>query len=1282
MKNITDGVISFTFNVQTINDDDKYYGMSANATLTGNDVGSGVPTESKATTIITGEVTYTTSKSFTTVPGTGNRVVTYSFNISSSGSKGQFSSWKQVITDSLPAGTQIIGNEGKSGKWDIVGDESTGWQAEWISNKLHKPGTDLGNEKDFPTLTVYYPEDKFSNGTRPPKNTSNLKVYDKNNQEYDGGQGSTQGPAMSEGTPEGVGVDKRSGTNQGGGSWYDGYYNRHFQIDGSFVSASGKTARELTVEDDRDQYNNQEFWDRLNVYQVDVNFNANMVSAAADYRLEYKTNQHSWEEAYSGNTTKSGDAITFNHADSIGYSKGNKRVSLTEGERVTGIRVLVGNKNDDSIKIPSTSVVTLDFYVFPSYNNRETGSGGGDEKLWNNHVIANGYNETGIAYKEASDDYALHIKNNLMLGTAVTAPETMNVGEDATYTAYINNQSASFDYKNAVMKVVLPTGIYYDQGKGVSAKADVSDSPYELPIPKPGSGVTISTEMIGPTPNDPQQHQVVTFKFNEDIPAMRMAGSATDRMIERKGLGYNIPVQVTSDAYANNRSGAAVSSWATTEDPNLKDLTVHNYDVLIHQDDYNFDPNRDKIAWAKGQSQIQTKGGLLLTKLVSNERDSSFTADQPAFAKDKMHWQLKLQNILPSTVTDAQVFDRLPQKGDNNDFSTELSGPITGLPSGSIVEYSKDATSATTGSWTDDWQGANAFRITIPSILMNQSITVDVPFLIPDGVKVQDEIENKATGTGNYNGNNVSYDSNISSVFITNGSVELTKTDNETNANLQGAVFDLQNDSGERLQQGLTTDQNGKIKVDELAPGNYQFVETKAPADYKLDPTPVKFTIQKEQTSAVQVGMQNKLIPGSVLLTKTDAETGKVLQGAKFELQDETGKTLDQDLTTDSSGKLAINDLTPGNYQFVETKAPVGYKLDPTPVKFTIQKGQTSAVQVNMQNKAIPGSVLLTKTDAETGKVLQGAKFELQDETGKTLDQDLTTDSSGKLAINDLTPGNYQFVETKAPVGYKLDPTPAKFTIQKGQTSAVQVNIQNKAIPGSVLLTKTDDKTGKALQGAEFELQDETGKHLKQGLTTDSSGKLAVTGLTPGNYQFVETKAPTDYELDPTPVKFTIQKGQIGAVQVNMQNKLTPGSVLLTKTDAETGKVLQGAKFKLQDQSGKTLYQELTTDSSGQLTVNDLAPGNYQFVETTAPVGYKLDSTPVRFVIEKSQRKVVKVSITNKRNHVSNDPDNHSQTPNILPKTGDGGFGVTLSMLGVLILLTLYFSIYKYKKKE
>ncbi|WP_439444298.1 prealbumin-like fold domain-containing protein [Listeria aquatica] len=142
---------------------------------------------------------------------------------------------------------------------------------------------------------------------------------------------------------------------------------------------------------------------------------------------------------------------------------------------------------------------------------------------------------------------------------------------------------------------------------------------------------------------------------------------------------------------------------------------------------------------------------------------------------------------------------------------------------------------------------------------------------------------------------------------------------------------------------------------------------------------------------------------------------------------------------------------------------------------------------------------------------------------------------------------------------------------------------------------------------------------------------------------------------------------------------MTNGSVEPTKTDNETNANLQGPVFDLQNDSGERLQQGLTTDQNGKIKVDELAPGNYQFVETTVSVGYKLDSTPVRFVIEKSQRKVVKVSITNKRNHVSNDPDNHSQTPNILPKTGDGGFGVTLSILGVLILLTC---IYKYRKKN
>ncbi|AUX11112.1 hypothetical protein C0213_01180 [Latilactobacillus sakei] len=461
---------------------------------------------------------------------------------------------------------------------------------------------------------------------------------------------------------------------------------------------------------------------------------------------------------------------------------------------------------------------------------------------------------------------------------------------------------------------------------------------------------------------------------------------------------------------------------------------------------------------------------------------------------------------------------------------------------------------------------------------------------------------------------------------LTPGSVVLTKKDAEDGTTLQGAVFEIQDASGAVIKSGLTTDAAGKLAVNDLKPGQYYFVETKAPAGYDLNKTPKEFEITKGQTTATPVDMTNKLTPGSVVLTKKDAEDGTTLQGAVFEIQDASGTVIKSGLTTDASGKLAVNDLKPGKYYFVETKAPAGYDLNKTPKEFTIIKGQKSAVLIDMVNTQTPGSVILTKTDDKSGATLQGAVFELQDQNGKTLKTGLTTDAAGKLAVNNLKPGTYQFVETKAPTGYDLDKTPVKVVITKGQTSAAQVTKTDQLTPGSVILTKADNKTGETLQGAVFELQDQTGKVLQSGLTTDTTGQVVVKDLEPGDYQFVETKAPTGYDLDQKPVKFTIKKGQTTAVKVAKADQLTPGSVLLTKTDNKSGITLQGAIFELQDQNGKVLQSGLTTDATGQVVVKDLEPGAYQFVETKAPTGYDLDQKPVKFTIKKGQTSAIKVT--------------------------------------------------------
>nr|WP_243147772.1 SpaA isopeptide-forming pilin-related protein [Clostridium perfringens] len=43
------------------------------------------------------------------------------------------------------------------------------------------------------------------------------------------------------------------------------------------------------------------------------------------------------------------------------------------------------------------------------------------------------------------------------------------------------------------------------------------------------------------------------------------------------------------------------------------------------------------------------------------------------------------------------------------------------------------------------------------------------------------------------------------------------------------------------------------------------------------------------------------------------------------------------------------------------------------------------------------------------------------------------------------------------------------------------------------------------------------------------------------------------------------------------------------------------------------------------MVLNDLAPGDYQFVEIEAPNGYELDKTPVKFTIVVAKEKLLKL---------------------------------------------------------
>ncbi|WP_176746456.1 collagen binding domain-containing protein, partial [Listeria monocytogenes] len=267
-----------------------------------------------------------------------------------------------------------------------------------------------------------------------------------------------------------------------------------------------------------------------------------------------------------------------------------------------------------------------------------------------------------------------------------------------------------------------------------------------------------------------------------------------------------------------------------------------------------------------------------------------------------------------------------------------------------------------------------------------------------------------------------------------------------------------------------------------------------------------------------------------------------------------TGTTLQNNLATDLDGELEIADLAPGDYQLVETAAPIGYTLSDTPVNFTIDFNQATPVTVTKENTAKTGMVVLTKQDSVLKTGLAGAKFELQKADGTKLKDALITNASGKLEIADLAPGNYQLVEKEAPIGYQLDATPLAFTIEFNQAEKLNITKENTLKKGSVTLTKRASGTNDLLANATFKLQKADGTILKENLKTDTNGQLEIVDLTPGNYQLIETAAPTGYKLDTDPVSFTIEFNQTEMITVSKENTAKTGTVELNKKASGTSK--------------------------------------------------------------------------------------------------------------------------------
>lgn len=180
----------------------------------------------------------------------------------------------------------------------------------------------------------------------------------------------------------------------------------------------------------------------------------------------------------------------------------------------------------------------------------------------------------------------------------------------------------------------------------------------------------------------------------------------------------------------------------------------------------------------------------------------------------------------------------------------------------------------------------------------------------------------------------------------------------------------------------------------------------------------------------------------------------------------------------------------------------------------------------------------------------------------------------------------------------------------------------------SITLIKEDGHDApedNTLAGAEYRLETREGEVIGEGLTTDENGILYVSGLEPGSYHFVETRAPNGYIIDTQPIEFVINpenENTTTLTHLNYQGSVrllkVNGHIQLSNQSGPTPREISGAVFRLETIDGTVLMEEIESDNNGWITVSGLAPGDYRFVETEAPEGYILNTEPLNFTIEES----------------------------------------------------------------
>ena len=356
--------------------------------------------------------------------------------------------------------------------------------------------------------------------------------------------------------------------------------------------------------------------------------------------------------------------------------------------------------------------------------------------------------------------------------------------------------------------------------------------------------------------------------------------------------------------------------------------------------------------------------------------------------------------------------------------------------------------------------------------------------------------------------------------------------------------------------------------------------------------------------------------------------------------------------TTDANGHAELSKkLENGNYVTIEQVAPLGYTLDTSVHRFSVN-GKSTDISVVDDPSAV--TLTVTKKDSDTNNSvaagnasLAGAVYRvsyLQD--GSEVHKDITTNSSGRAVLKGIPIGQIKVQEISSPLGYKLDPIVHIYNVAPHEVTSVEFELEpadftEEVMKGQIALHKQYETLDEPAdeQGAEFDVYlksagsfDAAKETERDHITTGADGMATTKDLPYGTYVVHQTKGGNGRQLV---ADFDVSISEDGKVySYDLVNTQKNAQLKIVKT-SEDG-VIEGIKFRVtRIEDGYSA--EYTTNAAGEILTETLpiyadkdGSTKYQYkveeLDTKETFGYQL---PDSQTVELSEGEIASVSFHN-----------------------------------------------------